>query len=155
MAGPRRRRPRQSQILPRRLAHRRESDLFGASYRAPQKGDATSVFPGLGADNLLTGNATVQFADGKLTAPINKAVNITAKNKVTNAPATDKTFKLTLTAGTGALKGNLTDDGGKKPAFKGIVYQKGTTKGGFGYFLSTVPKGGPSGESGGVTVLAK
>ena len=130
-------------------------DLFGANYRAPQKGDATSVFPGLGADNLLTGNATVQFADGKLAAPINKAVNITTKNKVTNAPATDKTFKLTLTASTGALKGNLTDDSGKKPAFKGIVYQKGTIKGGFGYFLSTVPKGGPSGESGGVTVLAK
>ena len=130
-------------------------DLFGASYRTPQKGDVTSVFPGLGADNLLTGNATVQFADGKLTAPINKAVNITAKNKVTNAPATDKTFKLTLTASTGALKGSLTDDTGKKPAFKGIVYQKGTTKGGYGYFLSTVPKGGPSGESGGVTVLAK
>ncbi|MEK0451291.1 MAG: hypothetical protein RL088_3559 [Verrucomicrobiota bacterium] len=130
-------------------------DMLAARYRAPQKGDVTSAFPGLGADDLVAGNATLTAADGKLTAAVVNNVNISAKNKVTNAPATDKDFKLTFGAPKGTLGGFFTHTDGTKPKFVGIVFQKGPDKGGYGFFLSTKPKTGPTGESGGVSVLAK
>ncbi len=130
-------------------------DMLAARYRAPQKGDLTSAFPGLGVDNLVAGNATLTAADGKLTGNVVNNVNITAKNKVTNAPATDKDFKLTFTATTGTIKGSFTHTDTTKPAFAGVLFQKGPTKGGYGYFLSTKPKVGPTGESGGITLIAK
>jgi hypothetical protein len=130
-------------------------DMLAARYRAPQKGDTTSAFPGLGADNLTTGNATLTAADGKLTSAVVNNVNISAKNKVTNAPATDKDFKLTFAAPKGTLGGSFTHTDGTKPKFTGIVFQKGPSKGGYGFFLSTKPKAGPAGEGGGITLLAK
>ena len=130
-------------------------DMLAARYRAPQKGDTTSAFPGLGADNLTTGNATLTAADGKLTSAVVNNVNISAKNKVTNAPATDKDFKLTFAAPKGTLGGSFTHTDGTKPKFAGIVFQKGPTKGGYGFFLSTKPKAGPAGEGGGITLVAK
>ena len=130
-------------------------DVLAARYREPQKTDTASAFPGLGADNLATGNATLTAADGKLTAPVVNNVNISAKNKVTNAPATDKDFKVSLSAAKGTLKGSFTHTDLTKPKFTGIVFQKGSSKGGYGFFLSTKPKSGPTGESGGITLLAK
>jgi hypothetical protein len=130
-------------------------DILAARYRAPQKGDTTSAFPGVGADDFATGNATLTGADGKLSGPVVNNVNISAKNKVTNAPATDKDFKLTFAAPKGALGGSFTHTDGTKPKFIGIVFQKGPTAGGYGFFLSTKPKIGPTGESGGITLLAK
>ena len=130
-------------------------DMLAARYRAPQKGDTTSAFPDLGADDLVAGNATLTAADGKLTSAVVNNVNISAKNKVTNAPATDKDFKLTFAAPKGTLGGSFTHTDGTKPKFVGIVFQKGPDQGGYGFFLSTKPKTGPTGESGGVSVLAK
>jgi len=128
-------------------------DSTGALYSVPTAASA-SVLPGLGADDLANGNASLKFFDGKLTGPVAKTVNISAKNKVTNAPA-DKTFSLKLTAATGLLSGKFPHSDGTSPAFKGAIFQKGSTAGGYGYFLSTVPKGGPTGESGAVTLEAK
>jgi hypothetical protein len=131
-------------------------DLMAAKYVVPDKTLNQSVFPGLGPDDLVNGNATVQFADGKLTGVVPpKNINITGKNKVTNAPATDKTFKVTLVAPTGAMLGFFTHTDLTKPKFKAIVYQKGLDAGAYGYFLSLQPKNGPPGEGGGVTILAK
>ena len=96
------------------------------------------------------------FADGKLTGPLNKNATISFANKVTNSPtATDKTYKLSLTSSSGALKGDFTHTDGTKTKFTGVIFQKGATKGGYGYFLSNVPKNGAPGESGGVTILAQ
>ena len=127
------------------------TDVFGAKY---QNVAGTSVVPGLGADDLQNGNANLQFFDGKLANPITKTVNISAKNKVTNAPA-DKSFSLKLTAATGLISGKFKHSDNTSPAFAGALFQKGTTPGGYGFFLSTVPKAGPSGESGAVTLLKK
>jgi hypothetical protein len=130
-------------------------DLIAARYRAPQKGDATSAFPSLGVDDFLAGNATITATDGKLTASVVNQVNISAKNKVTNAPATDKDFKVTFSATKGTLGGFITHSDTTKPKFIGMVIQKGPSKGGYGFFLSTKPKTGPTGESGGISLIAK
>ncbi len=126
-------------------------DLIAASYNGAKQTPAVSVFPGLNA----TGGATIQFADGKLAGLVTKDVLISTANKVTNVPATDKSYKLTIVAPTGALGGSFTHSDGKKPTFKGIIYQKGPTKGGYGYFLSVFVKGGPTGEGGGVSISPK
>lgn len=128
-------------------------DSTGALYSVPPAA-AASVLPGLPADDLTNGNADLKFFDGKLSGTVAKTVNISAKNKVTNAPA-DKTFSLKLTAATGLLAGKFPHSDGTSPAFKGAIFQKGPTAGGYGYFLSTVPKAGPTGESGAVTLEAK
>jgi Calx-beta domain len=125
--------------------------LVGASYNGAKQVPPASVFPGLNA----SGEATLQFAGGKLSAPMQKDLLISTSNKVSNIPATDKSTKLSIASSTGALLGNFTHSDGTKPAFKGIIYQKGPARGGYGYFLSTSPKLGPSGESGGVSVVAK
>ncbi len=126
-------------------------DLVAASYNSAKQTPAVSVFPGLNAN----GEATLQFEDGKLTGLITKDVIISTANKVTNVPETDKSIKLTVVAPTGALFGSFTHSDGEKPAFKGTIFQKGPTKGGYGYFLSTVAPGGPTGESGGVSIKSK
>jgi hypothetical protein len=126
-------------------------DFLGASYNGAKQTPAASVFPGLNP----AGEALLQFADGKLANPLAKDVVISTTNKVTNVPATDKSFKLTIVAPTGVLQGNFTHSDGKKPAFKGIIYQKGPTRGGYGYFRSVFVKDGPTGESGGVSLGAK
>ena len=62
---------------------------------------------------------------------------------------------LSLTQSSGAVSGSFTPDWANaapsKPAFKGILLQKGANKGGFGYFLSNVV-GDTNPESGGVTL---
>ena len=131
-------------------------DMLAARYRAPQKGDTTSAFPGVAADDLVTGNATLTAADGKIGPnDVVNNVNISAKNKITNAPATDKDFKVTFAAPKGTIGGFFTHPDGTKPKFTGIVFQKGPDQGGYGFFLSTKPKVGPTGESGGISLLAK
>lgn len=134
-------------------------DMLAARYRAPQKGDTTSAFPGLTGvpDN---NDATLTAAGGKIASPgtITNAVEISTTNKVTHVPATDKDFKLTFSAKKGTLSGFFTHTDAAnvvtKPKFTGIVFQKGPTAGGYGFFLSTVPKGQTTGESGGITLDA-
>jgi hypothetical protein len=110
----------------------------------------------LAAEDPAAGNAELQFANGKLVATMTKAVNISTKNKVTNVPATDKSYKATIAAPTGAVSGFFTNPAdSSKPKFSAIVLQKGQNQAAFGYFLSTVAKNGPTGESGGVTLRAK
>lgn len=127
------------------------TDLFGAKHANIAD---TSILPGVGAPELVNGNADLQFSDGKLSGPVSKTVSVSAQNKVTNAPA-DKSFTLSITAATGLFGGKFTHSDNTKPAFKGAIYGKGPDAGGYGFFLSTVPKGGPSGESGVVTLNAK
>ncbi len=127
-------------------------DVLGAKYVVPAKTENKSVFPFPNG----SGVAVMTFADGKLTGPLNKNVSISSANKVANSPtATDKTYKLGITSGTGALKGDFTHTDGTKTKFTGVIFQKGATKGGYGYFLSNVPKNGAPGASGGVTILAQ
>jgi hypothetical protein len=127
------------------------TDLLGSKF-APLAG----TLRGLGAENPTTGNANLSFSDGKLSAsPLVHTVNISPATKATNAPAT-KDFSLSIAAKTGLFKGKFKHSDNSSPAFSGVVFQKaGANDGGYGFFLSTVPKGGPSGESGAVTLEAK
>jgi hypothetical protein len=115
-------------------------DAVGARYLNTQ---TVQVSLGLGAVNTTTGNAKLQFADGKLTAQITKTNFNINGSTVTKFPATDTSFTLTTTATTGAFTGTIRPDWTPKatalPAFKGIMLQKGTNQGGFGFFLSNIP----------------
>jgi hypothetical protein len=127
------------------------TDLLGAKYASVA---GTSVVPGLGAADLVNGNADLQFFEGKLAASVAKTVSISSKNKVTNVPA-DRSFSLGLTPASGLFAGKFKHSDSTSPAFKGAIFQKGPNPGGYGFFLSTVPRNGPSGESGAVTLKAK
>ena len=126
--------------------------LHGAKYASVA---GTCVVPGLGAVSL-TGNAALMFSDGGLTSSLTKDLNLSPLNVVTRlgTPA-DHSYTLTLTAGTGKITGSFTHTDGTKPAFNGMVFQKGTHGGAYGYFLSTTPKEvDGTGLSGGVSLTA-
>ncbi len=124
--------------------------FLGAAYVLPPKGTVQSVFP---FNPAGSGNVRLTFADGKLTGPVQHEAGISDKNKVTNNPATDKDFSLSISSASGSAKGTFKHTDGTKTAFNAIIYQKGGLKGAYGYFLSNQPKNGPAGEGGGVTIL--
>ncbi len=131
--------------------------IFGSQYIAPPAAPPMSDFPGLGAVDPANGNATLTFLDGLLPAPLAMNLNMDTTSKVTNAPASDKTFTAALTKTTGEWKGVFTHSDGKKPAWQATTFQKaGTHQGGHGFFLS-VPAKSANGlaESGAVSIQAK
>lgn len=130
-------------------------DVIGCKYTAPA---GSSVLPGLGAADPVNGNATLLISEGQLASSISKNLNISTTNVVTKIPAADASYTLTLTTSTGLglLGGSFTHSGSTtvKPAIKGVILQKGASRGGYGFFLSPVPLGS-SGESGGVLLLGR
>lgn len=128
-------------------------DLLGAKFIVPPTTPATSVIPGLGTTSP---NATLSFAEGLLGGPINKNVNISPANAVTEVPA-DASYTLTLTKTTGEIGGSFTHTDGKKPTYKATTIQKaGVHRGTWGFFLTapTAPLN-HLGQSGRVTLLPK
>ena len=123
-------------------------DVVGAKYITPPALDF-----GQGAVEIVNGNAALVFTDGQLASTITHTVNVApTTGAVTLIPATGAPYKLTLTAGTGVFTGTFTH-GADTDEYYGVLINKGANKGGFGYFLSTVPLiYGASGESGGVSL---
>ena len=123
-------------------------DVVGAKYITPPALDF-----GQGAVEIVNGNAALVFTDGQLASTITRNVNVApTTGAVTLIPATGAPYKLTLTAGTGVFSGTFTH-GADTDTYRGVLINKGANKGGFGYFLSTVPLiYGASGESGGVSL---
>ena len=133
-------------------------DLFGSQFHIPPAAPPASVFPGLGAVDLINGNAALTFTGGLLViSPSTLGLNIDPANKVTNAPAADKTFTAALTKTTGEWKGTFTHSDGKKPAWQAATFQKaGAHQGGHGFFLSLPAKPADGlAESGRVGIQAK
>jgi hypothetical protein len=125
----------------------------GAKYTVPT---STSVLPGLAAANPVTGNAELEFSDGQLAASQLNTLNISPADTVIKVPFTDSSYTLTITKAKGEFKGTFNHSNGTKPAFQGVIYQKGTTAGGYGFFLTARPKViNGLGESGGVSLSAK
>lgn len=127
-------------------------DLFASKYLIPV---GASVLPGLGADDFVNGNAELGFSGGLLSPPdLNKALNITAANAITNAPAADKSFSARLTRGTGEWRGTFTHTDGRKPAWQATTFQKaGPHQGAWGFFMSAAPRPANGlGESGKVSL---
>jgi hypothetical protein len=130
-------------------------DVNGARYVVPPATPATSVFPGLLAVNATTGNATLTFTGGLLNPlPLPYNINISTANLVTNAPVVASPTML-IDKATGKLTGTFTHSDLTKPAYKGVIIQKGTRKGIWGYFMSRATPVNGLGESGKVQVLAK
>jgi hypothetical protein len=134
-------------------------NLAGAKYAVPT--NSTSVLLGLDPVGSGTGNATLTFSLGKLNpTPQLNNLDVAPNNKVTPLvvpPATKPSFALKIVAASGAISGTFTHTpDNAKTAYKGAILQKGTNTGGFGYFLSVVPKGSVvPGESGAVVLQAK
>jgi uncharacterized repeat protein (TIGR01451 family) len=123
-------------------------DLFGARYDVPPLTPAKSVFPGL---NNTTPNATLEFFDGLLLDPVSKDITITTANL---APAIPNTV-LTITKTSGLFTGTFPHSDLTKPAYQGVILQKGASLGGHGFFMSRSTPLTGTGESGRVEIRAK
>jgi hypothetical protein len=118
-------------------------DAVGAFYDRTK--DARTGL-GLGAANATTGNGELLFTGGRLTADVEvRAFNIEAgaavgSTKVTKIPVANSTFNLAVTQSVGQFNGvftpNWTNAVTAKPVFRGVLIQKGGSKGGYGYFIS-------------------
>ena len=136
-------------------------DLAGTKYNKAKTASAVLVTP---AKNISLGNAYLQFNDGKLVAnsdPELVSISYTAfnidGNTVTKNSATDFTTTLSCATG-GAFVGTFTPNwsspAATKPAFKGILLDKGANHAGFGFFLSNAV-GDTDPESGSVALGAQ
>lgn len=117
--------------------------MAGAKYQ-PTPG--ASILPGLAAIPAnpgpgYTGNATLGITLSPPAAPssLTKTVAITPADMATPAPA-DASFNLKIDRTTGLFSGIFTLPDGTKPAYQGMIYQKGSTKGGYGFYLTVPPK---------------
>lgn len=148
------------------MAARYASSFSPASsiLRRTDTGDADQIGDALNAEHATVGNAALSFYDGLLSSSFSKRMNISTANKVSYVPVNEVTFSLTLTPTTGGFSGKflheLDDgDGVARPPltdFQGMIYQKGTQAGGYGYFLSRQPTViDYTGQSGAVTLLGR
>jgi hypothetical protein len=85
------------------------------------------------------GNADLQFTLGLLTAPIDRAVNITGTSTVAKVPDNDPTFLLSINPTTGVVTGSFTHEDDTKTPYQATIFQKGPDAGAYGFFLTTRP----------------
>ena len=128
-------------------------DIIGAHYNP----SPASVFPVPLPVDALNGNATITFSDGGLSPSVVKAINISPTNVATKAPTTDASYVFTLTPTTGLIGGTyFTHTDLTKPAWQGVLFQKGANKAGYGYFMTVAPRvTDGTGASGAVKLLAR
>ncbi len=100
--------------------------------------------------------ARLLFTGGKLTSPIEKTNFGLKGNTVVKTVPVDNLYTLAITPATGVFSGTFTPNwnnlGAVKPAFKGVILQKGTATA-TGFFLNNA-KNEPAQESGSVTLSA-
>jgi hypothetical protein len=85
-------------------------------------------------------NAVLEFSEGKLSSLVRQDGLRIVDNVVAKVPATNPAFTLAVVPTTGMFSGtftpNWTSAATAKPAFRGVILQKGGSKGGYGYFIS-------------------
>ena len=114
--------------------------LIGTKYVVPPATPAKSVIPGLNASIPSdTPNATLTFSDGLLSTPVLQTVFISSANAVTNVPL-NPTFSMAIAKTAGVVTGTFTHANGTKPAWQGVILQKGVNEGVRGYFMTVSPK---------------
>ena len=110
---------------------------LGTKFTPPALG--TSVLPGITQPATEPdGNANFIPDFGPLAGPLFLATGITGADVTTNK-SSDPGFTLTLDRKTGKFSGAFTL-GSTKPAFQGIILNKGTTKTARGFFKTVIPK---------------
>lgn len=84
-------------------------------------------------------------------------VNISTGNVASRPTSnTDANFTLLITSSNGLVSGTFTHTNGAKHSYQGVITQKGTLRGAYGYFLTNKPAViDYTGESGGVSLIAK
>ena len=122
-----------------------KADVSGALYTVVA---GTSALPNLEATVSPTiANALLlwgdPFTEVDITDPVTvggiKLVNLSPADVVSKVPSTDSSFALSVTRASGLLSGSFLVADGTRPAFQGVIYQKGTLAGGHGFMLSTTP----------------
>lgn len=113
-------------------------DLVGAQYDTSTPVQTILSLP---LANTTTGNAQLDFMDGKLSADISVTDFYISGNTVAKIPATNKSFTLVISAPKATFSGTFTPNWSNavstKPAFRGIILQKGSEgTGGYGFFHS-------------------
>jgi hypothetical protein len=131
-------------------------DAVGALYDASQ-----DVQSSLGITNTSAANADLAF--NNLRYRINSSTfavrNLIFSPRVvasivTVLPVGTSTHTLSVVQSTGAFSGTVTADATAKPAYRGVLVQKGANKGGYGYVISSsLADRDP--ESGGVSLIKK
>ena len=131
-------------------------DVNGARYVVPPALPLVSVFPLTSATDA-DGNAALTLTGGLLNPlPVPYNINISTANLATNAPVAASPTMLVDKA-SGKITGTFTHTDGPtiKPAYQGVIIQKGSKQGGCGYFMSRATPLTYFGESGRVQVQAK
>ncbi len=101
---------------------------------------SSPLLSSLSAPDPLNGNVRVTFSGGNLGGAVTRAVNIDTNNKITVAPLGDKSFTCRLVRGRGDLSGFVIPTGGSKLNWRGVLFQKGSGRGGYGYFVTPKPR---------------
>lgn len=131
-------------------------DLEAAKYTAPTAG--SSALAGLVPPaNTSTANADISFLDKNSVSIVDKELSISTADVVSKIVA-DPKFTLTIVRTTGLFSGTFLRPGGDTvtSAYKGIIYQKGTGRGGYGYYLTPTPAVKTyDGESGAVKLVTR
>lgn len=118
---------------------------WSAGYTVNTYGAKLTAVTGTSVVNNLptsdaNGNADLKFTSGLLSSAVTKTVSINSADTILNMPA-DTTFTLKINRTTGLFDGVFLHSDSTRPAFKGIIYQKGlvTDPSGYGHFLTTTP----------------
>ncbi|MEI6715526.1 MAG: hypothetical protein WCO60_17350 [Verrucomicrobiota bacterium] len=110
-------------------------DFIGAKYVVST---SQSVLPGLGTADA-DGNAVLRLS-GEASGMQEKALNLSVTDVVSRLVATDTSYTVAFTRATGSFSGSVTQNSGGKATFQGVIYQKGSQTGGYGFFLTPVPE---------------
>lgn len=109
--------------------------MIGAKYAVKA---GASVIPFLEGASPA-GNAFLELDDG-LGFNATSDINISTADKVTKAEGTTGFLTVSINRSTGLFSGIADFDAHTRPAFHGIIYQKGSWVGGWGFGLSVLPK---------------
>lgn len=121
--------------------------LQGAKYTATPGESVVRRMDGFDADSLgdpllpvsLSGNVDVQLT-GSFMHTVTKRVNVNLTDRVSSISTNDTSFSLSVLRKSGIFSGSFTrEDDSSQPSFKGVIYQKGTSAGGLGHFLTLLP----------------
>jgi hypothetical protein len=127
--------------------------IRGAKYNPANT--LTSVLS-LGAEDPVAGNVVLGFTDGLLDEALDLGANISVSGKVSYPSNTSRALSLKWDPKTGLFGGDFAHTDSTRPAYSGVIYQKGPQKGGYGHFLSTAPKVRDGlGQAGAITLSKK
>lgn len=128
---------------PRGWAESLKVDLIAAKYEAKNNQSILTASTNVQIrDDVVSGNAELIFSKGQLGPGVElmKVAYLSKADLVTTVPDNDPTFTLKMDRKTGGFSGTFTHVDDTKPAYKGIIYQKGARAGGYGYFMTVQPR---------------